>query len=86
MGSYKPASFTSVLGKVMEKILLESISKHMKDKKVIGSSQHRFRKGKSCLTKLIAFYSEVTSFVDDGRTVHVVYLDLSRQADKVQFR
>lgn len=84
MGSYRPGSFTSVLGKVMEKILLESISKQMKDKKVIRSTQHRFTKGKSRLTNLIAFYSEVTSFVDDGRTVCVVYLDFSRQADKVQ--
>lgn len=34
---------------------MESISKDMKDKKVIRSSQHRFTKGKSCLTNLIAF-------------------------------
>lgn len=44
MGSYRPVSFTSVLGKVMKKIL-ESISKQMKDKKVIRSTQHRFTKG-----------------------------------------
>lgn len=47
----------------MEKIILESISEHMKDKKVIRNSQYRFTKEK--LANLIAFYSEVTSFVDD---------------------
>lgn len=64
----------------MEKIILESISEHMKDKKVIRSSQYRFTKEK--LANLIAFYSEVTSFVDDWRTVHVVYLYFSRQTSR----
>lgn len=61
VGSYGLVSFTSVLGEVVEHVILQSISKHMKDKKVIGSSQHGFMKGKSCLTSLIASCSETTS-------------------------
>lgn len=44
-GNYKFVSFTSVPWEMMKKILLESISKHMKNKKVI-TSQHEFTKGK----------------------------------------
>jgi len=42
-------------GKVIEQIILEAVSKHIRDKKVTGSSQHGFMMRKSCLTNLIAF-------------------------------
>lgn len=58
----------------MEKILLRSKFKQMKDKKVFGSSQHRFTKGKSCLSNLIALYNEVISLVEEARRENVVYL------------
>ncbi|GAB0177390.1 mitochondrial enolase superfamily member 1 [Grus japonensis] len=62
----------------MEQLILVTISRHMKDKKVTGSSQHGFTKGKSYLTDLINFYDEMTSLVDKGKTVNIVYLDLSK--------
>lgn len=49
----------------------------MKDKGVIWSSQHGF-KGKSCLTNLIAFCSEVTGLMDEGGAVDVVYFDFTK--------
>lgn len=38
---------------------METVSSHLKDKKVAGSRQHGFVKRKSCLTNLIVFYGEV---------------------------
>ncbi|KAK4826839.1 hypothetical protein QYF61_011647 [Mycteria americana] len=49
--------------------------RHMKDKKVIRSSQRGFTKGKSCLTNLIIFCDEMTGLVDEGRAVDTVCLD-----------
>lgn len=43
--NYRTIILTSVPRKVMEKILLGSIFKHKKDKKVIWNSQNRFTKG-----------------------------------------
>jgi len=74
----KPVSLTSILEKVMEKLILEVIIKQVEEKKVIRSSQHGFTKGKSCLTNLIAFDDDMTNWVDEGRAVDVVYLDFSK--------
>jgi len=44
----------------MEKIILASIEKHLKNNVMIRRSQHRFTKGKACLTKSISLYDKVT--------------------------
>ena len=70
----------------MEHFRLEVISRHVEDKKVTRNSQCGFTKRRSCLTNLIAFYDGVTSWVDEGRAVDVVYLDLSKAFNTVSHR
>ncbi|CAM4630454.1 unnamed protein product [Lepidochelys kempii] len=82
-GNYRPVSLTSVPGKIMEQIIKESICKHLEDNKVISNSQHGFVRNKSCQTNLIAFFGRVTSLVDRGEVVDVVYLDFSKAFDTV---
>lgn len=55
-GSNQPVNLTSIPGRVIEQVVLEIITKHVEEKKVIRSSQHGFTKWKPCLTNLTAFY------------------------------
>lgn len=54
----------------MKQILLETITRHVKDKKVIGNSRHGFVKHKSCPT---AFINDTTGPAADKKAADVVY-------------
>ncbi|KAJ7411531.1 hypothetical protein WISP_102360 [Willisornis vidua] len=72
----------------MEKIILGSIEKHLKDNADFSHSQHGFMRGKSCLSNLISFYDKVTHPVDQGKPVvkDVIFLDFSKAFDTVSHR
>lgn len=82
LGKYWPVRLTSMPGKVMEQVVLNVISKQVEEKKVIRSGQHGFSKGKSCLTNLIVC-DVMTSWVDQGRAVDVVYFGFSKAFDNL---
>ena len=77
-GNYRLVIISLIPAKVMKQLILDTILRHVKDNKVLGSSLHTFMKGKSCLTHLISFCDEMTDLVDGRRVAIVVYLNLLR--------
>ncbi|KAK4833057.1 hypothetical protein QYF61_027719 [Mycteria americana] len=79
-GNYIPVSITPAPRKIMEKILLGTIEKHLKNNAILRHSQHGFTKRKSCLTDLITFYDKVTRLMVEGKVAfdtvfHSILLD-----------
>ena len=84
--NYRPVSLTSLICKIMESIIKDSILVHLDKFSLINDSQHGFSKGRSCLTNLLVFMEEVTCSLDEGNPVDVIYLDFAKAFDKVPYR
>ena len=82
-GNYKPVSMKSIPGKIQEYIVKQSLCKHLENNAVLTRRQHGFVKNKSCQTNWISFFDKVTSQIDRGNAIDVVYLDFSKAFDKV---
>jgi len=82
-GNYKPVSLTSQCSKLLESIIRDAIVEHLETNSLLENSQHGFRKGRSCLTNMLIFLDKITSWIDQGETVDVVYLDFAKAFDKV---
>ena len=81
--NYRPVSLTSQLCKLVESLLRDRIVAHLDDHELIRSSQHGFRKKRSCVSNLLAFLDEATACVDKGSAADVIYLDYRKAFDKV---
>ena len=84
-GNYRPVNLTSNTCKLMEKILKVDIENHL-ESHVISNSQHGFRRGRSPQTNLLEFMDRLTKWLDEGRSVDVIYFDFSKAFDKVCHR
>ena len=81
--NYRPVTLTCTLCKVFERLLKGTIQDYLLANNLLRDSQHGFLPNRSCLTALLAFLEQVTSHVDDGDTVDVIYLDLAKAFDSV---
>ena len=84
--NYRPVSLTSLICKVFETIIRDSMMHYLEDNGLIRDSQHGFRKGRSCLTNLLTFMDKVTGCLDSGTPDDTIFLDFAKAFDKVLHR
>ncbi|PIK49022.1 putative RNA-directed DNA polymerase from mobile element jockey-like [Apostichopus japonicus] len=81
--NYRPVSLTSVVCKVCESLLRDSVVAHMNRNNLFSTGQYGFISGKSCVTQLIDVLDDWTKSLDDGSGIDVVYTDFMKAFDKV---
>ena len=82
-GNYRPVSLTSTIVKIMESIVKSNIFDYLISNDLISSNQFGFLSGHSCTTQLLHVMDIITSSLDHGLPVDVIYLDLQKAFDSV---
>ena len=81
--NYRPVSITSVLCRIMERILKKYIVQHIEENELLASEQHGFVRNRSCLSNLLLNIEYLTSCYDNGIAVDQIFLDLQKAFDTV---
>ena len=83
VSNYRPVSLTILFCKVMEKLIKQNIDRHLFLSNFHMTSQHGFRKGRSCMSNLLISQFSIMNIVDEGGCVDIIYLDFQKAFDKV---
>ena len=81
--NYRPVSLTSHVIKVFERVIRNTLVQYLEKNLLLSEKQHGFRKGRSCLTQLLAHYDNIVRNLNMGLETDVIYLDFSKAFDKV---
>ena len=73
-GNYKPVSLTSVVGKLMEKIVRKDIVNHMIKNDLYSKKQFGFISGRSTTIPLLLVMEEWTEILDKGGGQSIQYI------------
>ena len=84
--NYRPISLTSVLCKLMEKIIRKRIVEHLESNQIFTKQQHGFRARRSCLTALLEYFENISRLLDENTPCDAVYLDCQKAFDTVPIR
>ncbi|MGL1888435.1 MAG: reverse transcriptase family protein, partial [Reichenbachiella sp.] len=81
--NYRPVSLTSIICKIFETLVRDSISFHLEEHCVLTKCQHGFRSGHSCVTQLLEIIEDFSQYYDQAIPYDCIYLDFSKAFDRV---
>lgn len=79
--NYRPISILIIFGKLLEKLVAERITWHLKP--YITDSQHGFMYARSTVSNLVCYTSDLIKSLDNRIPVDSIYTDFSKAFDKV---
>ena len=69
--------------KTFERVVRKNLVAYLESNEMMNSSQHGFRKKRSCMTQLLSHIEHIYSSLNSGDEVDVIYLDFAKAFDKV---
>ena len=81
--NYRPVALTSLLIKILEKILAKNIHQFLEMHQKMNPKQHGFRSGRSCLSQLLKHHNNILEELEKSNNDNVTYLDFSKAFHEV---
>ena len=81
--NYRPISLTSVVSKVMERMVRQHLYDHLSTNGLVSDTQHGFRPGRSCESQLLDSVHVWYKSMEGRKSVDVLFLDMSKAFDRV---
>jgi hypothetical protein len=82
-GNYRPVSLTSVVCKMMETLIRDTLVTYMKQNHLLSDKQFGFISGRSTVLQLIQVLDSWMNILDSGGCVDIIYCDFMKAFDKV---
>ena len=83
--NYRPISLLPVFGKILEKLIYDSLYSHLESQELLSPNQSGFRPGDSTVNQLLSIKHTIFKAFDCNPPLDVrsVYLDISKAFDRV---
>ena len=81
--NYRPISLTSIVCKLMEKIVKDAVLSHLIENNLLSKKQFGFVSGRSTVTQLLTYLDRCAEIVASGGVVDSIYFDFSKAFDTV---
>ena len=82
-GNYRPVSLTSVICKMFEKFIKQSLSDHLITNNILSKEQFGFVSGRNTITQLLITIDDWMTELDNDTSVDAAYLDFRKAFDTV---
>ena len=81
--NYRPISLTCVACKVMESLIRDQLMNYFLENNLISDFQYGFVKGRSTMLQLLKILDELTTCLEHGGQIDIIYTDFEKAFDKV---
>ena len=84
--NYRPVSLTSIVCKIMERIIKSQIMPHLICENLLSNKQYGFINKRSTTTQVLNYLDTCAETVASGNVVDAIYFDFAKAFDKITWK